>query len=126
MPPMSLLLLDLLNPIVVTDPDCVRAHGKFAVGIFPTAIKYTGSKGPGSQVRIDFQVQSRSPVVEVAVRTPSIDTDLVSMQGTNLTGLAGLWFTFPTVSGAYPLFVLARNSHGCSAVQSTSYVLRVP
>ena len=111
-----------VNYMVPVVDDCAFPLGAKAVSIFPTQLMLTGSKGAGSRARLDFQLGSSVPVVGVAVQTGG--NALAAMTGTDLTALAGLWFTVPPM-GTYPLSVFATNIAGCSRTQSTPYVLTV-
>jgi hypothetical protein len=108
-----------------SDPDpCAYPLGAKSISIFPTKLTMTGSGQGGSKARLDFQVASpNSPIVWAAVRT--MGTDLVAINGSELTALAGLWFTVPAAPAAYPLSVLARNVAGCQREQTTTFTITV-
>lgn len=105
------------------DP-CAYPLGSKAVSIFPTKLTTTGSGGAGSKARVDFQVGSpNAPVIRAAVRT--MGADLVVMTGTDLSPLAGMWFTVPAAPNVYPLSISASNAFGCTREQTTTYSLTV-
>jgi hypothetical protein len=107
------------------DPACLRPLGNRAVSIFVTKLQFTGSGGPGSQARLDFQLASpNSPITSVAIAANN--TVLRSMSGTDVAGLAGMWFTVPTAPGIYPLEVRATNLYGCTATQRGTLSITVP
>jgi Fibronectin type III domain len=106
------------------DPACLPPLGNRAIAIFPTALQKTGSGGAGTKARLDFQLASQSPII--SVRVVSNGTALATMNGTDLTSLAGMWFVVPTALGAYPLSITASNLFGCTQQQSTTYTVRVP
>jgi hypothetical protein len=106
------------------DPACVFPTGKDAVLITVTAFQKTGSGGAGSRARLDFQVASPSPIVRVEIISGS--RTLAHMDGTDVGALAGIWFTVPSDSGAYPLALTATNAYGCGRVQPTAYSVTVP
>ncbi len=112
------------------DPNCAAPLGNRVVTITPTALQKTGSKGAGSQARLDFRVQSpSSPVVHVAVRASrngEPPTDLMVMDGANLGALAGMWFTLPSLAGTYSLAIQGTNLYGCTANQGTIYSVTIP
>ena len=97
------------------DPTCVFPLGANAIRITPTALVKTGSGGAGSGTRLDFQVASPgSPITSVGVYANGVAFSPLPgganpMTGANLGGLAGLWFLFPTVSGTYPVSIIASS-----------------
>lgn len=115
------------NEVTATlaDTSCVPPLGANAISIFPTNLVRTGSGGPGSRARLDFQLASpNSPITRVSIRANT--TEIALLTGDNLTALAGLWFTMPTPRGTYPLTIQAANAVGCARVQSTEYTVVVP
>jgi hypothetical protein len=116
---------EISTTVLSTDATCTAPLGSNALQIFPTLLTKTGSGGPGSKARLDFQVGSPgSPVTVVTVQANSVA--LATMTGTDLRALAGMWFTIPTVSGSYPLVVTASNLYGCVASQASGFTITVP
>ncbi len=112
------------NELVVDNPACTPPFGHDAIAVFVTALQTTGSGGALSKARLDFQLASpNSPITHVAVR--SNGATVAAMDGTDLTALAGLWFTVPATPGTYPLSVQAGNAFGCIIEQATTKVLTV-
>jgi Fibronectin type III domain len=106
--------------------DCTPVTGLFAVSVFPTSLLKTGSKGPGSKTRFDFQVSSpNSPVTRVVVTAGAMTLTDTGGPGADLTNLAGVWFVMPA-SGTYQLSVTATNKQGCSKMSSYGPGLTVP
>ncbi len=104
---------------------CAVPLGDRAVSVFPTALQKTGSGGAGSKARQDFQVGSpASPITRIELRTGT--TVLASMDGSDLTALAGIWFSLPSVSGVYPLTAYAKNAFGCDRAVSTGVTIVIP
>ncbi len=127
------------NEVSITMPsgptvdDCAPFVGMYAVTVTPTSLMFTGSKGPGSTTRFDFQVASpNSPVNRVAV---AIDGAILQpvmgcpVEGVDctavLTPLAGYNFVMPA-SGTHTLTVTAWNRKGCSKTVSYGRGLVVP
>lgn len=110
-------------PFIVPDPNCIFPLGADVIQVFPTAIQYTGSGGANSKARLDFQLSSISPVTSVIIQSNGLV--LSTILGTNLTSLAGMWFTVPAISGSYPLSIAVNNLYGCARVQSTIYTVTV-
>jgi hypothetical protein len=114
------------------DPTCLFPLGANAIRITPTLLTRTGSGGPGSATRLDYQVASpQSPVTSVGVYSNGVaflpqPGATNPMTGPNQGGIAGQWFLFPTVTGTYPVTIVASNQYGCSQSFLTSYVLAVP
>lgn len=111
---------------LASDPSCAPPFGSNAIAIFPTALQKTGSGGPGSRARLDFQVASPgSPVTHISIQSGGVDIAADGVvDGVSLAGLAGLWFTIP--AGNFPLSIRAVNAARCVQVQSTPYTLGVP
>lgn len=108
----------------VGDPRCVPPLGNRSVSVFVTNLQLTGSRGAGSRARLDFQLASpNSPVVSVEARANGVP--VATMAGTDLNGLAGIWFTVPTPPAAYALSVSATNAYGCTRVQPSTLVVTV-
>ncbi len=112
------------TPPLPTVDTCAYPLGANAVSIFPTRITTTGSGGPGSKFRIDFQVGSLLPIQRVALRANG--SDLAIMTGNDLSALAGMWATVPRPPGVYAFSLNATNSIGCVREQSTTYTIAVP
>lgn len=110
----------------VPPPDpCAYPLGSAAVSIFPTAKQNTGSGGPGSKMRVDFQVGSSLPIFRVALRANN--ADLSVMKGDDLSALAGMWMTLPRLPpGTYPISINATNSIGCVREQLTTFAFTIP
>jgi Fibronectin type III domain len=120
-------------PTGPTQDDCAPFTGLYAVSVNPTSLLFTGSKGPGSLARLDFQVASpNSPITRVVVAidgaiVPPIlgcPTEGVDC-GAVMSPLAGMWFTLPA-SGTHTLIVTAWNRKGCSKATSYGRGLVVP
>jgi hypothetical protein len=117
------------NEVSATTPglpldDCAPVTGRYAVSVFPTSLLRTGSGGPGSKTRFDFQVASPSaPVTSVAVYADG--AQLAAMKGDDITALAGMWFPMPP-SGTYTLSIAATNEHGCTKRVTYGLSLIVP
>lgn len=106
-----------------TDP-CAYPLGAKSVSVFPTKLTTTGSGQAGSKARIDFQVGSpNSPVVRTAIRTMGADVSVVS--GSDLSAIAGQWFTVPAAPATYNFSVAALNAAGCVREQTTTYAITV-
>lgn len=110
----------------VPPPDpCAYPLGPAAVSIFPTAKQNTGSGGPDSKMRVDFQVGSSLPIFRVALRADN--ADLSVMKGDDLSALAGQWFTIPRLPpGTYPISINAINAIGCVREQLTTFAFTIP
>ncbi len=108
------------------DPACQRPLGNRSIAIFLTKLQFTGSGGPGSRARVDFQLASpNSPIVRVELFANGVA--LVPPRiGSGFESDAGMWFTVPTASGIYPLEVRASNAAGCSATQRGTLSVTVP
>ena len=106
------------------DPACTPPLGSQSIAIFPTALQKTGSGGAGSNARLDFQLASASPITHVAVRTKG--ANLETMDGANLTKLAGVWFRLPSMAETYPLSILASNAYGCTREVLTPRTVTIP
>lgn len=114
--------------------DCAPFTGLYAVTVTPTSLLYTGSKGPGSRTRLDFQLASpNSPINRVIVMIdgviqpppmgcPTEGVDCTAVQ----TDSAGKWFLLPAGSGTHTLTVTAWNRKGCSKTVSYGPGLVVP
>src|SRR5690349_9866465 len=60
--------VSITMPTGPTADDCAPITGLYAVSVNPTSLLFTGSKGPGSLARLDFQVASpNSPITRVTV-----------------------------------------------------------
>lgn len=106
--------------------DCTPVTGMFAVSVFPTSLLKTGSKGPGSKTRFDFQVSSpNSPVTTIEITAGAMTLKKMGGPDSDITDLAGMWFVMPA-SGTYPLSVTATNKQGCSRMVSYGPGLAVP
>jgi hypothetical protein len=106
--------------------DCTPVTGMFAVSVFPTSLLKTGSKGPGSKTRFDFQVSSpNSPVTTIEVTAGAMTIARMGGADSDLTALAGIWFTMPA-TGTYELAVRATNKQGCTKLASYGPGLVVP
>ena len=84
--------------------------GPEAASVVVTRWLATSGK-PGSRMRVDYQLASKSPIVEIGVKLNAVPVAIVS--GENLTSSAGTWFTAPAV-GSYKLAVAVRNAFGCT------------
>lgn len=120
------------NEVTLTMPagpgsiDCTPVTGLFAVSVFPTSLLKTGSKGPGSKTRFDFQVSSpNSPVTLIEVTAGAMTIARMGGPDSDLSALAGIWFAMPA-SGTYPLSIMATNKQGCSRMVSYGPGLVVP
>lgn len=120
------------NEVTITMPtgpngtDCAPVTGMFAVSVFPTSLLKTGSKGPGSKTRFDFQVSSpNSPVTTITVTAGMATIARMGGPDSDLTNLAGIWFVMPA-TGTYELWVTATNKQGCMRMASYSPGLVVP
>ncbi len=116
--------VEVSTTIPAVDTSCDYPLGNKAVSVFVTALQKTGSGGALSRARLDFQLASpNSPITRAAITTTG--GELAGMTGTDLSALAGLWFTVPAALGVYPLSVSASNAYGCTRDQSTSFVVTV-
>lgn len=110
------------NEVSVTMPTgpgsdlCAPVTGRYAVSVFPTNLLRTGSKGPGSNTRFDYQLASpNSPIGLIMIAAGGIV--LSSQDGANLTRSGSQWFTMPP-SGSYDLTLTATNKQGCTKTVS--------
>ena len=108
--------VSITMPVGPTADQCAPITGKYAVSVFPTFLLKTGSKGPGSRTRFDYQVASpNSPITSIIV---GIDGAPASRQdGKDLTNSAGQWFGMPP-SGSHDLTLTASNDQGCTKTVS--------
>lgn len=117
----------LSNTVVgqAVDPACNFPLGAKSLSIFPTALQKTGSGGAGSKARIDFQMSSPgSRITHIAIRT--MNTDIQTMDGTDLGAIAGMWVTIPAAPGTYTFSIFGSNDYGCSHEQLTTFSVKVP
>jgi hypothetical protein len=78
--------------------------------VFITRWEMTTGK-PGSRMRVNYQLASISPIVEVLAK---VDGAMVAVsRGTDLRDTAGLWFVTPP-AGIHTLQVFVKNSAGCT------------
>jgi hypothetical protein len=78
--------------------------------VFVTRWEHTTGK-PGSRMRVNFQLASISPIVEIHAE---VDSEVVArITGTDLRDTAGVWFVTPGI-GTHALRVFAKNAAGCS------------
>ena len=117
--------VSITMPTGPTVDDCAPITGMYAVMVTPTSLLLTGSKGPGSKTRLDFQVASpNSPVnrvlvaIDGAIIPPVMGCPTEGIDcGAVMTPLAGYWFTMPP-SGTHTLTITAANRKGCSKTVS--------
>jgi hypothetical protein len=115
---------EVAHTLTGQDP-CAYPLGSAAVSIFPTAKQNTGSGGPGSKMRVDFQVGSSLPIFRVALRANG--ADLSVMKGDDLSALAGMWAVVPRLPPAtYPISINAVNTIGCVREQLTTFAITIP
>ncbi len=74
-----------------------------------TGWKATSGK-PGSKMRVDYQLSSHTPVVEIDALLNGVAQQI--QVGLDLTDSGGMWFVAPA-SGTYALTVRAKNAYGC-------------
>lgn len=125
--------VSITMPTGPTADDCAPVTGMYAVSVFPTSLLLTGSKGPGSKARLDFQLASpNSPInrvivaIDGAIVTPVMGCPTEAIDcGAVMTDLAGKWFTMPP-SGNHLLTVTAANKKGCTKTVSYGPGLVVP
>jgi hypothetical protein len=78
--------------------------------VFITRWEHTTGK-PGSRMRVNFQLASISPIVEIHAE---VNSEIIArIRGTDLRDTAGIWFVTPGI-GSHSLRVFAKNSAGCS------------
>jgi len=110
------------------DPLCTAPLGTRAIAIFPTGkMTKTGSGGAGSKAALTFQAASpNSPIIAMTIRANGLDVPDSITQGTDLHAIGSLWFTIPSVRGAYTFSIFARNAYGCERDQPTSGKVTIP
>jgi hypothetical protein len=77
--------------------------------VFITRWTMTSGK-PGSRMRIDYQLASSSPIVQIQAKVAGVVVAVVG--GTDLRDSGGIWFTTPA-SGRYVLALEVKNAAGC-------------
>jgi hypothetical protein len=77
--------------------------------VFVTRWAMTSGK-PGSRMRIDYQLASVSPIIQIRAKVAG--TVVAVVTGTDLRDSGGIWFTTPA-SGRYTLALEATNAAGC-------------
>lgn len=77
---------------------------------------------PGSRMRVNYQLASAVPIVEVQARL--VGKTVATIKGEDLRDSAGIWFTTPA-SGRYALSVWVKDSNGCTRQSSSLIDLQV-
>ncbi len=105
---------EVSTAVPAPDP-CLPPFGPEVANVFVTGWQATSGM-PGSKMRVNYQLASKSPIVEVAALltggalTKSV---VAKTAGTDLTSDAGVWFVTPT-AGSYQLTVSVKNAFGCT------------
>lgn len=102
------------RPITAIDPACAAPLGAEAASVFVTRFDQT-TKAPGSKMRLNYQLASKSPIIEVRAKMNGavVAVTRATGPGDTLNADGGIWFTQPG-PGTYKLSVWVKNQYGCT------------